>query len=208
MGASTDSPPWLARVFWTLALGIVIDGISEVVKFEGDVITSYISGYLKSQKFYRNDTIFWGVVLVVLFFALFGVLKKLPKYESHRVVWRAVFLFVALLLVGMSHVWPAMINHPLMMTQYGAFHPKRGDAELDPEEDDTFYDVDRHLAPEWNHRIMFRQNSEPKYRCVEPCSFILVYEVPKLFRTGIMTFRFDKDNVLLQKCWDSYCDPE
>jgi hypothetical protein len=196
MKPATIQSPWFARLFLPFIAAVLIDGLSEALKGIGNYIDSLILYHRLLEKTDWNGAFMLLMISVVLAVALYFALLRFAKYESESLAVRTVFLVLALLLVGSSHLWPVILDRSLMHDMYN---------ELTPEKTNLHY-IDGRFPSVWNKGITFHGDNSTDL-CTNTCSFMFSYPVPELFGEGEMTLKFGADKTILQKCWFDDCQP-
>ena len=179
-----------ARFFLPTIAAVLIDGISEALKGFGTFIVKEISDDVMLRRVDWDGVFALVIGTGAMTVALYFVIKKFARYESHNVGQRAAVLAVALIILGSTNLWEVALQRPTMRDKYNEIMPSQS----------SLQDVRKKFLANWNQRVYFHTD-EPSGLCVNDCSFALVYDVPKIFGEGSFKLDFDANKKVLRKNW-------
>ena len=178
-----------ARFFLPIIAAVLIDGISEALKGFGTFIAKEISDDVVLRRVAWDAVFAFMVGTGVMIAALYFVIKKFARYESHNLGERAAVLAIALIILGSTNLWEVALQRPIMRDRYNEILPGQ-----------SLEDVQKKVFASWNRTVHFHTD-EPSGLCVNDCSFALVYDVPKMFGEGWFKLDFDANKKVLRKKW-------
>jgi hypothetical protein len=191
MSSSKDpSQSLFARFFLPTIAAVLIDGISEALKGFGTFIVKEISDDVMLRRVDWDGVFALVMGTTAMIVALYFVIEKFARYESHNLRERAAVLAVALIILGSTNLWEVALQRPTMRDKYNEILPGQS----------SLQDVRRKFLANWNQRVYFHTN-ETSGLCVHDCSFALVYDVPKMFGEGSFKLDFDANDKVLRKEW-------
>jgi|SRR5579872_2178992 hypothetical protein len=178
-----------AGFFLPIIAAVLIDGISEALKGIGTFIAKEISEDVMLRRVEWDGVFALMVGTGAMTVALYFVIKKFARYESHNLGARAAVLAVTLIVLGSTNLWEVTLQRPTMRDRYNQI--LRGQ---------SLEDVEKKFLASWNQRVYFHTDG-PFGLCVNDCSFALVYDIPKIFGEGWFKLDFDGNKKVLRKEW-------
>jgi hypothetical protein len=112
-----------ARFGLPIITAVLIDGISEALKGLGTFITKEISDVVMFRRVDWDGVFALVVGTGAMVLALYFVIKKFARYESHNLAERASVLAVALIVLGSTNLWEVALQRPTMRDKYNEILP-------------------------------------------------------------------------------------
>jgi hypothetical protein len=179
-----------ARFLLPTVAAVLIDGISEALKGFGTFIVKEISDDVMLRRVDWDGVFALVMGIGAMIVALYFVIKKFARYESHSIRERAAVFAVVLIILGSTNLWEVALQRPTMRAKYDEIVPGQS----------SLQDVRKKFLANWNQRVYFHED-EPSGLCVNDCSFALVYDVPKVFGEGSFKLDFGNNKKVLRKKW-------